>query len=336
MPGKDKRVRYLQRLLDDARKYRKDKYDDIWEETTKWFSGDQKLRSGGDSPGSGNTNDSFRSDWVTNFLFSLIMTEVPLLASSSPQVNLLPITPKFAAHADELNALIPRIYMANDYTIRQTECVTNGLLYGRGYKKPVWDANMMGGLGDIKITVPDTKSIFKDKMWCRDSNWVFEVRQVDKLSLLRTYPQKKAIINKAFLKTSTEEREDSGGTGNTGETTLHASAAGEAAATTSEAYVWDVATNRDRDKASVDVVEAWFVDNSVYEDYMRSQDKGWRPKKKDAKNYRDPKGPAYPHGRQVTFIDGYMDDVLDDRPNPFPMFPYIEFDNYYIPGKKPN
>jgi len=327
MADKDKRVVHLQRLLDDARKYRKSKYDKIWDETNKWFLGEQQLRSGGDTPGGGNMNDSFRSDWVTNFMFALIMTEVPILANRSPEVSLTPIDPKFEAHAGLLNELIPRVYNINDYVIRQTEMVTNGLLYGRGYFKPTWNGRMRAGLGDIKIEVPDSKSIFKDKMWCRDSNWVFDVKQIDKLTLYQMYPAKakRAMIDRAFLKASGETREDGPGGGNTGEVGFHA---GETeTGTTSEAYVWDVASNRDRDKGTVDLVEAWFVDNTAYDAYMKIADKEYKPKKGDDKKS------AYPHGRVVVFIDGYEYDVLDDRQNPFPQFPYVEFDNYYIPGK---
>lgn len=313
------KVKYLQCILSDAKKFRKDKYDEKWNESLQWFKGEQKLRSEG-------LSRDFRSDTVTNFLFSHIMTTVPTLARRIPVVTVTPFTDAFKEQAKEIESLIHRIFIHNDFASKQTQAVTNGLLFGRGYYKPIFNPQMRGGLGDIQITVPDTRGIYKDKLWSADSNWVFECRQLDKLTLYQMYPDKKKQIDKAFRKDVTQKQADSHLSDNTGEVGYHAAAQGEAALTTTNAYVWDVASNREKDHATVELVEAWFVDETVIGDIKAIKDDKIRKKYKKDDFPMQP----YPNGRLITFIGTEM---LDDRPNPFPRFPYVEWDNYCIPGE---
>ena len=318
------KVKHLRYLLEKAKKYRKDKYDEKWNESLLWFKGEQKLRSEG-------LGRDFRSDTVTNLLFSHIMTTVPTLARRMPSVNVTPFTPEFKVHAEELNKLIDRIFNNNDFATKQTEAVTNGLLFGRGIYKPVWNGGMRGGTGDVNITVVDTRGVYKDKMWLQGSNWIFECRQLDKLTLYQMYPHKKAVIDKAFKRSVTQKTVDSYEGDNTGEVGYRATKTNDSGPVlgddppSSQAYMWDVATNKDNEHATVELVEAWFVDETVIRD-IKDISKGARGKlsKKDL-----PLKP-YPTGRLLTFIGNEM---LDDRPNPFPKFPYVEWDNYNVPGE---
>jgi len=319
MANRDMRVKHLSDLLDDAKKYRKTHYDDRWNENLRWIKGQQQLQTGSD----------FKSDTVTNFLFAQIMTMLPVLSNRVPEISLTPIDPQHKPHAELLTNKISLCLNNNDYISRQTEMVTNGLLFGRGYIKPVWNPKLMFGLGDIEINSPDARSMFKDKLYVRNSNWVQESRQVDKLTLLQMHPKKKALIDRAFRKTESQRQEDSYQTGGTGEVGLHAAEEGDTP-TTSEAYVWDVATNRTRDHGTVEVVEAWFPDESVVDDVIKIN-----ASKPDGERYvknKKVKRKEFPRGRLITYIHGFDQDVLDDRPNPFIKYPYIDFENYFIPG----
>lgn len=320
----DTRVKYLRRLLDEAKRYRKDKYDDEWNESLKWLKGDQYLR-GGDS------DADFRSDTVTNFLFAHMMDTVPHLSNRLPIVTALPYAPgpENKAKADELTALLARCLRYNDFVTRQTESTTNGLIFGRGIYKPVWNGSMRGGTGDIQITTTDPRSIYKDRYWLKESNWIFECRELDKLTLYRMYPNKKSVIDKAFAITNEAGAPDSYGVqgANTGETTMHATSEGEDP-TTSEAYVWDVAAGMGTQKSKCEVVEAWFVDESTVEDVIKIQKS--KPGGGESTSRKKAFKKKYPMGRLITFIGN---EALDDRPNPFPHFPYVEWDNYIIPGE---
>ena len=313
--GKGNEVKYLQTILAEAKKFRKDKYDKKWNESLKWVMGEQQLRAAG-------TSSDFRNDTVTNFLFSHIMTTVPTLARRLPVVSVDPFTDAFKAQSKEIESLLRRIFIHNDFATRQTEAVTYGLLFGRGFYKPIFNPKMRGGLGDIQITVPDTRSIYKDKLWAADSNWIFECRELDKLTLYQMYPDKRKQIDRAFRKDITQKQADSYQSGETGEVGHHVAAQGEAELTTTSAYAWDVAANREKDHATVELVEAWFVDETVIRNIKDILD--------DKVTKKDLPIRPYPNGRLITFIGSEM---LDDRPNPFPRFPYVEWDNYNIPGE---
>jgi hypothetical protein len=320
------RAKYLQSILSDMKKFRKDKYDEKWNESLRWFKGEQKLRSEG-------LSRDFRSDTVTNFLFAHIMTTTPTLARRLPVVSVTPFTKEFKVQARELESLVRRIFVHNDFASKQTQAVTNGLLFGRGFYKPIFNPKMRGSTGDIQITVPDTRGIYKDKLWVGDSSLVFECRQLDKLTLYQMYPDKKRQIDRAFRKDVTQKQEDSYQSDNTGEVGYRAYKTDDVGGGTqgdnppsSQAYVWDVAANKEKDHQTVEFVEAWIVDETTIQNIKDIKDDKLRKRfKKDDFPMR-----PYPTGRLVAMIGT---EIIDDRPNPFPRFPYVEWDNYCIPGE---
>jgi hypothetical protein len=315
------KVKRLRHLLAQAKKIRKAKYDERWDEALEWLKGNQEIRSG-------DTDPDFRSDTVTNFLFAQIMTIIPVLANRTPQVAITPLTEQAKPKADKLMELIDRIFRHNDFIIRQNEMIMNCLLFGRGLYKPIWSGSMRGGLGDVKITVPDTRSIYKDKFWIPDSNWIFECRQIDKLTLYQMYPDKHDAIDRVFRTEGEEKKPESVETGNTGEIGYHAAAPGETALTTTEAYIWDTSADTGKASNTIEIVEAWFIDESTYEDFETLTDpKTGKTKKSRVKKVNKK---SFPTGHLITFAG---EEILDDRPNPFPAFPYVECENYFIPGE---
>jgi hypothetical protein len=316
----DPKVKRLRHILDQAKKFRKGKYDERWDEALEWLKGNQFIRGGEADP-------DFRSDTVTNFLFAQIMTIIPILANRMPQVSITPLTEEAKPKSDKLMELIDRIFRHNDFIIRQNEMIMNCLLFGRGMYKPIWSGSMRGGLGDVKITVPDTRSIYKDKFWLPDSNWIFECRQIDKLTLYQMYPHKQAAIDRIFRTEGEEKKPESIETGNTGEVGYHATLDPAPVATTTEAYIWDTSTDKGKSSNTIEIVEAWFIDESTYEDFEKLTDPktGKTRKSKKAVNKK-----SFPTGRLITFAGN---EILDDRPNPFPTFPYVECENYFIPGE---
>jgi len=319
MPDQRKEGKLLHNFFVKAKEHRSSvlKLDEKWRENLEYLKGEQKLGGDGD-----------RSDTVTNFMFAQIMTMVPILSNRMPDIAVTPIRAEHEAHAKLLAFLINRIIKANDFITRQAELVTNGLLFGRGYMKPVWDRRMRGGIGDVRIEVADTRTIYKEpgKPYVRDANALFEERYIDKLSLYQMYPKQKDLIDKIFRKGDQSPPvppPEEGG--NTGVIEHHAAAHGQAELTTSEAYVWDMLSKSERDKNKVSIVEAWFIDDTVVEDYIRVNQPGKRSYRKKGLRKK------YPRGRLVTMSG---DVILDSRPNPFPEFPYIEFNNYYIPGEE--
>lgn len=302
-------------MLDEAKRSRGETTEK-WKEYTRWLKGEQELEERAD----------FQANTVTNYLFSQIMTEVPILTSSMPEVNLIPEVPDLQIIADELERLIKRVFIRNNFTLRQVEFVTNGLTFGKAYMKPTWNKMMFGGAGDIMIQVPDTRSIFLEpgKMSLRESNYLFECRNLNKLTLYRMYPDKKGAIDRLFMKQRTTEMLPVPVSIETDEYGRHASAPGDPIDTTTEAYIVDVALGKPMDREVIEFVEAWFVDERTVEDIKRIN------KNKRILN-TDSGRPAFPSGRLVQFAGL---EEFSDKANPFPAFPYVEYSNYYIPGEQ--
>lgn len=311
-------TKLLNKLFLESEKFRDDAKGQTWKENLKWLKGDQTIGQDG------------LADTVTNFIFSQIMTMVPVLTGSMPEVTPKAVNTEHEPHAELLGKLILRIFKRNDFIRKQQRLVTNGMISGKSYFKPVWDKRMFQGRGDISIRIPSHLSLSWQKG--RDSVeralYLFEKQEVDKLTLLSMFPGKKMrpTIDSLFSKgTAAPEMTEGDGTTTEGR---HASGPGEAEATTMTSHIFDVAQNSERTKEKIDLVECWFLDNEVLEntlDILSINEKGEaKTSKEDKETLR------FPTGRLVVQSGGIP---LDDRPNPFHKFPYIEYENYYMPGE---
>lgn len=123
----DQLAKDLQVMLAAAKKQRREK-DDIWKENLDWLLGKQQLNK-----------PQWKSNTVTNFLFSQIMTIVPKLAGGIPEFDIRPEVPDMQGQADEISRLIRRTMIRNDFDRRQVENMTNLLIYGISFYKMTFD-----------------------------------------------------------------------------------------------------------------------------------------------------------------------------------------------------
>jgi hypothetical protein len=299
-------------LLQESKDSRKS-IDKVWDQQLKWFRGEQEMEDV--MPGELTT--------ATNFLFAMVQTEVPMLSNNIPEISVKHVDDPNDLSGELITELILRIFQRNDLHLRLVEFVTYGLIFGRSFFKPTWSPRLRKGLGDVKVEVPDTRNIFLEpgKLWLPDMNYIFEARPINKLSLYRMYPDKKAKIDKLFEKETTNdpaypEYAADAGPGR------HVTAPGAAIDTSTQSYVEDVVQGKRRDKPAIEFVDGWFCDERTIGDLKRVFD--LQIKAPDEQ-------PAFPRGRLVQFAGN---DVFQDRPNPFPAFPYIDYMNYFIPGEQ--
>jgi len=314
----DQLAKDLQILLAESKKLRKER-DDCWKENMDWLLGKQQLNK-----------PQWKANTVTNFLFSQVMTIVPKLCGNTPEFDIRPEASEMQGQADELTRLIKRILIRNDFDRRQIEFLTNLLVYGIAYYKITFDEGLWGGDGDFRIESVDTRNIYLEpgKMSLRDSNYVFETRNIDKLTLYRMYPDKRAKIDEVFKKavSKPEQGIESAGRAEIGR---HASGPTDPIDTTVEAYIFDQVMKRDGDRESVEIIEAWFYDERTIVDAQKTLHPEGTAKTTKLWANKDEGEKAYPTGRLVTIVGA---EVFDDAPNPFPDFPYVDVVNYYIPG----
>lgn len=306
-------------MLAAAKKQRREK-DDIWKENLDWLLGKQQLNK-----------PQWKSNTVTNFLFSQIMTIVPKLAGGIPEFDIRPEVPDMQGQADEISRLIRRTMIRNDFDRRQVENMTNLLIYGISFYKMTFDEGLWGGEGDIRIETVDSGNIFLEpgKMSLRDSNYVFETRNIDKVTLYRMYPNKRAKIDEVFKKATAKEEAGTDPTGDRAEIGRHATKDPSPVDTSVEAYIFDMVMKREKEKEFVEIAECWFYDERTIQDAQKNMHPEGAERAAKLWNERDPEDKAYPTGRLVTIVGT---EVFDDVPNPFPDFPYVDAANYFIPG----
>lgn len=323
----DKEARLLNELKNQAVKFRRDSGEDArWKENLEWLKGEQMLDKA-----------RWKSNTVTNYLFSQVMTIIAIMANRLPQISIRGINPDMQPLGEALERVINRILRRNDFITLQAELLMNSFLSKKGYFKATWDSRMHQGLGDIRIENPDTRGIYLEphKQTLGDCNYFFEVRNIDKLSLKQMYPKKGDLINQIFRKSAPGEDLGVEFGVNTGEVADNATAEG-VSPTSSEAFIWDMASRQDRDMPHVELVTAWFIDESVHEDLEEVNKLNRKIKKQniDRKEKRQIKkiekgDRKFPRGRMIVFSGPVR---LDDRPNPFPRYPVVEYQNIALPS----
>ncbi len=312
---KKKLLHMLQTLLDDAkRECQEDRKED--EKDFDLYLGKETTKR---SKHKGNTK--------TNLLFSQIETMKPILTTNIPTAELRPVVESDAWDeiAEEMSNVINRVLRRNDARTRFLELVSNGLYYGMGWFKVLWNPELFSGYGDIEITVPNTRSIYPEpgKDDLRAVNYLFEVTQVSQLTLLRKYPDRKADIVELFAK-ERAKGEVKPGTGKEVGRGKVATAPGAAASTSTERYYEAPIGGAEKLTDTVDLVEAWFHDDEMVEEEIEIQGKDGAKTKKTRMTQK------YPHGRVILFSKNV---VFEDRINPFPGIPYIPYYNYRIIGR---
>jgi hypothetical protein len=333
-----KKVRVLNGLLRQAINFRKE-HDSEWDRHERVYLQEDSLRQP-----ERHMVKMKKANTKTNLLHAELETIKSILSQSLPTAIFRAVleTPAWNVIAKGYEMQIARIFRRNDMKTRTVDVVSNAQIRAKGYFKIMWDKERLGGLGDIRISVPDTKNIYLEpgKMDIEDMNYVFETCEVSKLTLLRMYPGKADDIERIFKKEGAQKRDTASGSTfeNPAEpysTETSPSAAGASANTTTQ-DIFDLseADTESEKPPTIRLVEVWFYDGEMEDKMVEVPDikvdekTGERKvtKKKEMRSV-----PRHPYGSVVKYIG---DVILDERANPFPGFPYAEFWNYRVVGQQ--
>jgi hypothetical protein len=239
---------------------------------------------------------------------SVLMRDIPTIDPHARVDQIVPLE-------DPLKDIIRSVMLRNEFPEREEEVLYSGSLYGRSALKSTWDGRMNNGLGDIRIDTVSAKNLVLQpgKTRLRDCAYIFEVHLLDKLSLLLLYPEKRDEIMKLFKPRDVKDSLY---------TAMDASQGMEASHTdgTGLTLYYDM-MNGENPRECIPVIEAWMLDPETIERFGWVQEyrDGKKAYVKRRKNYR-----VYPTGRYIRFAGPL---VFEDRPNPFPSFPYSEYVN---------
>lgn len=276
-----------------------------WKEVDTVFAGKQTRFEGGRGP-----NDSWKADVKTSHIFAYYQSATAVLMRDIPTIDLVGRTPDHDQLAKDVSKEITRIMRENEFAEREEELLYSGKKYGRALWKVTWDKNKERGVGGIRIDTVSAKSFVpqpgKNRM--RDCAYVFEVQGVDKLSLLQMYPERKTEILGLFKRGPDDPSNHSD--------TMMAASYYDGTGMT--AY-YDTYSGGGNSTDTLPLIECWMYDDETVEqmgDILEPVDGDLKVVKRK-RNFK-----KYPTGRMIRWCG---DVVFEDRPNPFPCFPYVEF-----------
>ena len=154
-----------------------------------------KLRNGAEERKSTDFADGgFRSK--SGWLHNVIVSKHADGMEAYPEPNILPREPDDEEEARRLSSIIPVVMEQNRFEDVYSDALWAKLKTGTGVYKAVWDANKLGGLGDISVQAVDLLNLFwepgvKD---IQDSRYFFHTKLVDNDILESQYPQLKGKL----------------------------------------------------------------------------------------------------------------------------------------------
>ena len=141
---------------------------------------------------------------VSGWLHNVIVSKHADAVEAFPEPSILPREESDKAEAGILSKIIPVILEQNEFEKTYSDCMWQKLKTGTGVYKVYWDADKLGGLGDIAIERVDLLNVFWEPgvRDIQDSRYFFHTSLEDNDELERQYPQLQGRLRgNAFMAT---------------------------------------------------------------------------------------------------------------------------------------
>ena len=141
---------------------------------------------------------------VSGWLHNVIVSKHADAIEAFPEPSILPREEGDKAEAGILSKIIPVILEQNEFEKTYSDCMWQKLKTGTGVYKVYWDADKLGGLGDIAIERVDLLNVFWEPgvRDIQDSKYFFHTSLEDNDELERQYPQLQGRLRgNAFMAT---------------------------------------------------------------------------------------------------------------------------------------
>ena len=141
---------------------------------------------------------------VSGWLHNVIVSKHADAIEAFPEPSILPREEGDKAEAGILSKIIPVILEQNEFEKTYSDCMWQKLKTGTGVYKIYWDADKLGGLGDIAIERVDLLNVFWEPgvRDIQDSRYFFHTSLEDNDELERQYPQLQGRLRgNAFMAT---------------------------------------------------------------------------------------------------------------------------------------
>lgn len=306
--ARKRQVDLLNGLYADALKAKEQIIGTRWKDVDTYFCGKQsRFGEKAVSP-----QESWKADTRTNHIYAFYLSMVSVLMRDIPSIDPSARHDSILPQEKILKELIRSIMLRNEFPEREEELLYTGSLYGRGAIKTTWDKRMNSGVGDVRLDVVSAKNLVLQpgKYRVRDCSYLFEITMMDKLSLLLLYPDQRDEIMRLFTPKDTQTPTET--------YTVDMGMEGTHTDGTGMSVYYDLMGGKSP-RECVPVVEAWLQDPETVERFGWIKDPKEGSYVKRKRHYRQ-----YPTGRYIRFSGPV---IFEDRPNPFPSFPYSEYVN---------
>jgi len=305
---------------------------------------------------------SYRARIVDNRCFSNVESVLPIVTDNRPKAEIFANHPQDVEIVKDLEFVYDAKWDDLDMELLTTMAVQYALIYGEGYWKIWFNPSLMGGLGDIDVSIVNPKYIYPDPdskhPLLKDAHYIIYAAPVSIHQLLANYPDKAERIKKAYKYKSrpdsvsfNPDEEDVSMTGKT--------AFDEGGSAESGAFWTRLKSGLFDGSEKLLLKEIWIDDKTVIEyapDYIVYTDTDEVIEKTDDAlmqamqsgrdfeviNAKDlPKVGfedgtkyirKYPYGRIITYVENIL---LRDEPYPYMhgRCPYVRFFRYPIPNR---
>lgn len=147
-------------------------------------------------------------------MWPIVAAQVGWMTDTRPGFEVAPIMeagtpgnikPLYDSMAQDLQTVLHANWIVNDTDAELETMLWDAHSYGTGFLKSMWDANLVGGLGDARLIRVDPWTLYPDPNATRldNMNFIIEVRQMTLQEIDRTFPGKLAKV----LTSATDQQE---------------------------------------------------------------------------------------------------------------------------------
>lgn len=138
----------------------------------------------------------YKSDEISNFIFSTIETIKPIMVDNDPKIQVLPKTPKGMERSIKIQNLFDSEWKRAKMSKKLVQAITISLQIGTAIVFVPWDAKDENGLGNATPTLVNPYNFFPDPMATDMDNaeYVIYAKYIQVNMLKQTFPKKAHLI----------------------------------------------------------------------------------------------------------------------------------------------
>lgn len=169
-------------------KQNKEPYVELWKKCIDAYNSDYFTDT---------SKPEYKSDEISNFIFSTIETIKPIMFDNDPQIHAIPKTSEGLYGINKMQSLFDFEWQRDDMSRKTLQAVTLALQIGTAIYGVLWNANDNNGLGNIKNVLINPFNFFPDPMATsiEDAEYIIYATYKHANILKSQYPDKANLLD---------------------------------------------------------------------------------------------------------------------------------------------